>query len=244
MLGHRGFRARFPENTLLAFREALAAGADGIECDIQKSADGRYVVIHDPHTGRVAATYRSIASSTLAQLRSIDVGSGESIPSLEEMLAILPPDAYLDLEVKGETLTPADSEAIAGILDAERGRRRLMVSSFEAPLLTPFRRRGFTVGYLVGEETVARGVGAFVATLFRLRPQYLNLPVQAVERLGANRALFIFRALRFLGFSLLFWTVNTAEALAIVRPFAGIIVTDEVENIVEACAGKWRGIKG
>jgi glycerophosphoryl diester phosphodiesterase len=240
VLGHRGYRARFPENTLLAFREALAAGAHGIECDIQKTADGRYVVIHDANTGRVAATHRGIASSSLSDLREIDVGSSQRIPLLEEMLAMLPAHAFLDLEVKEETLTPSDGEEIARILDSFRDRRNLMVSSFGASLLVPFRKKGFVVGYLVGDETVMRGARAFVRTLFTLRPQYLNLPVQVFERIGASRARFLFRLLRVLGFSFLFWTVNSTEFLPALRPFARIIVTDEVELLVAACAAEKR----
>jgi len=232
ILGHRGYRARFPENTLLAFREALTAGADGIECDIQKTVDGRYVVIHDPHTGRVAASRRDVAVTPYAELRSLDVGSQERIPLLEELLGMLPADAYLDLELKEETIVAADCARIGEILDAVRDRSALMISSFHAPLLTWFRKHGFTVGYLIGEETAIHGTAAFVGTLLRLRPQYLNLPREVFERLGERRARLLLRFLRLLGFSLLFWTVNTPAAALPLLPHARIIVTDEVEALV------------
>jgi glycerophosphoryl diester phosphodiesterase len=54
VLGHRGLPARYPENTLRSFRKALEAGADGIECDLQKTADGRYVVVHDETVDRTS----------------------------------------------------------------------------------------------------------------------------------------------------------------------------------------------
>src|SRR5271169_6843254 len=126
VLGHRGYRARFPENTLLAFREALTAGADGIECDLQKSADGRYVIIHDPSTDRVTGSGLEVGSSSSVDLRALDAGRGERLPFMEEMLSALPQDAYLDLELKEETLVPEDAERIAGILDARMPRERLM----------------------------------------------------------------------------------------------------------------------
>jgi glycerophosphoryl diester phosphodiesterase len=233
VLGHRGFRARFPENTLLAFREALAAGADGIECDLQKSADGRYVVIHDAATDRVAGVSLEVGRAAAAQLRGLDAGHGERIPFLEEMLEALPAEAWLDLELKEETLTAADADRIADIVDARRSRERLMISSFARSLLVPFRRRGFTVGLLVGEEAARTGFLGLAVALIRLRPHYLNLPVESLRVLGTRRALRLFRFVRALGISLLFWTVNDPGDAAVLLPHARFLVTDEVTRILK-----------
>ena len=230
ILGHRGYRARYPENTLLAFREALAAGADGVECDVQKTADGQYVAIHDPTVDRVTGMHGEVARMSLAELQGLDFGAGETIPTLDDLLEALPPTAYLDLELKEETLRPEDAEPISLLLDACRRRSDLMISSFDASLLHPFRKKGFTVGYLVGKEAAERGFVGFADVLLRLRPQYINLPVDIVAKFGPRRAAFLFRVLRGLGFSLLFWTVNTPEMAAAVRPHARMIVTDEVEK--------------
>jgi glycerophosphoryl diester phosphodiesterase len=230
VLGHRGYRARYPENTLLAFREAMAAGADGVECDVQKTADGQYVVIHDQSVDRVTGVHGDVARMSLAELQGLDFGSGETIPLLGDLLRELPPGSYLDLELKEETLRPEDAEPIALLLDSCRGRRDLMISSFDASLLHPFKKRGFTVGYLVGKEAAERGFIGFADVLLRLRPQYINLPVDIIAKLGPRWASLLFRALRGLGFSLLFWTVNTPEMAAAVKPHARMIVTDEVEK--------------
>jgi len=232
VLGHRGYRARFPENTLLAFREAFSAGADGIECDLQKSADGRYVIIHDPSTHRVTGSRLEVGRASSVELRVLDAGRGERVPFVEEMLAALPRGAYLDLELKEETLLPGDADRIAEILDARMPRQRLMISSFALRLLVPFRRKGFTVGLLVGEKAAGRGLRGLAFDLFRLRPQFVNLPVDLLGMFGFRRSTLLFRVLRVLGFSLLFWTVNStgdAEALA---PHARILVTDDVEAIL------------
>jgi glycerophosphoryl diester phosphodiesterase len=231
VLGHRGYRARFPENTLLAFREALAAGAHGIECDLQKSADGRYLIIHDSSTERVTGSRLEVGSASSGQLRALDAGRGERLPFLEEMLDALAPGAYLDLELKEETLRPEDADPIAEILDAHRPRERVMISSFALRLLVPFRRKGYTVGLLVGEEAAGRGLRGLAADLLRLRPQFVNLPVDVMRIYGARRAVLLFRILRVLGFSLLFWTVNSAEDAEVLAPHARVIVTDEVERI-------------
>jgi hypothetical protein len=107
-----------------------------------------------------------------------------------------------------------------------------MISSFGDHLLLPFRKKGFTVGYLVGEETMARGARAFAMTLLRLRPQYLNLPVQLFDRLGLKAGRFFCGVLRALGFKLLFWTVNTEAEAALVSRYSRIMVTDEVEMVL------------
>jgi hypothetical protein len=75
-------------------------------------------------------------------------------------------------------------------------------------------------------------MGAFLRALFRLRPQYLNLPVELVERLGAARASVLLALIRLMGFSLLFWTVNTVEQAARVAGAARMIVTDQVDDLV------------
>ena len=234
VLGHRGYRAKFPENTLLAFREALAAGADGVECDLQKTRDGSFVVIHDPATGRVADGDREVGGSGLGELRALDFGGGEKIPTLEDLLRAIPRGAWLDLELKEETLTSGDCGRIAAVLDAMIPRDRLMISSFDPRLLYPMRARGFTVGLLVGEEVAQRGMLAFAGTLLRLRPRYVNLPVDILPALGRTRARQLVRVLRAIGLSILFWTVNTPAEAAFAIPLADMVVTDEVELVRRA----------
>ena len=184
VLGHRGFRARYPENTLLAFRQALDNRADGVECDIQKTSDGRYVVIHDPTTDRVTGAVGEVAKTSFKDLRVLDFGRGEKIPELSELLESIPPGSYLDLELKEETLTIEDCGPLAAMLDAHIPRQHLMVSSFRPQLLLPFRRRGFTVGFLVGEETAARGASGAPARPFSIAAAVPQSAVQLVEKLG------------------------------------------------------------
>ncbi len=233
VLGHRGYRARYPENTLLAFSKALECGADGIECDVQKSADGRYVVIHDATVDRTSGATGEVSRMRFDELRRLDFGQGQRIMDLEELLAALPPDRYLDLELKAETITPADCAAIEGAIAPRKGRL-LMVSSFEASLLGHFRRKGYTVGFLVGDEIASRGAGALLGVILRLRPQYVNMPVQVVERVGLRKARLLLGLLRLAGCSILLWTVNDPAAAAGILRFARIVVTDEVEAVLRA----------
>jgi glycerophosphoryl diester phosphodiesterase len=166
VLGHRGFRSRYPENTLLAFRQAIENGADGVECDIQKTADQHYVVIHDPTTDRVTGAAGVVGKMSLGELRRLDFGGGERIPELAELLDAIPRGSYLDLELKAETITADDCRPIADILDVRITRQNLMVSSFAPQLLMPFRRSGFTVGFLVVKRPLPAACGHLRALSF------------------------------------------------------------------------------
>jgi glycerophosphoryl diester phosphodiesterase len=240
VLGHRGYRAKYPENTLLSFSKAIECGADGIECDLQKSADGRYVIIHDPTVDRMSNGHGEVSALSFEELKSLDFGGGQRIMDLEGLLSAVPGDAYLDLELKGETITPADCAPIERILLPRIEKRRLMISSFEADLLLHFRGHGYTVGFLVGDETASKGFGFLAKILLGLRPQYVNLPVQIVERLGERNAGRFLRLLRVFGFRILLWTVNDAEQCSGIMGHARILVTDEVEKLLKTAG---RGIR-
>ncbi len=114
IIAHRGASAEAPENTLAAFKLAWKKGADGIEGDFYLSRDGQIVTIHDATTKRTANKNLVVADSTLAQLRKLDFGSwkskeyaGERIPTLSEVLAIVPPGKKIFIEIKcGPEIVP------------------------------------------------------------------------------------------------------------------------------------------
>ena len=122
IIGHRGASRDAPENTLASFRLAWAQGADGIEADFRLTRDNRIVCIHDPTTGRTAGIDLSVAESDLDELRRLDVGvwkgerwAGEPIPTLEEVLAQLPPGKRLLIELKsGPEIVPVLRAVLAG----------------------------------------------------------------------------------------------------------------------------------
>src|SRR5918993_337434 len=75
IIGHRGSSALAPENTLAAFRRAIADGADGIEFDVRLARDGVAVVIHDATLERTGLLKRKVSQLTAADLQATDVGS-------------------------------------------------------------------------------------------------------------------------------------------------------------------------
>lgn len=103
VIGHRGSGKGPQENTLAAISRAWEHGADGVEVDIRLTADHRIVAVHDPDTARVAGRRLMVAESTLAQLKTLDLGNTEIIPTLEEILHALPQDKRLVIELKSGT---------------------------------------------------------------------------------------------------------------------------------------------
>lgn len=145
IIAHRGASSDAPENTLAAFRLAFAQGADGIEADFRLSADGEIVCIHDPTTGRTADKNLHVAAHSLAELRCLDFGAGkglqwqgERIPTLAEVLAMLPPGKILFIEIKcGTEIIPPLRTLLATTAIATENLRFL---AFDAPLLAALKQ--------------------------------------------------------------------------------------------------------
>lgn len=107
IIAHRGFSEEYPENTLLAFRKALDAGADGIETDLRLSLDNQPVIFHDDDLQRITGLSKRPEALTLEELQALDAGSWfdpryreEKIPSLDELLRLCDGRATLILEIK------------------------------------------------------------------------------------------------------------------------------------------------
>src|SRR3954451_9459692 len=110
---HRGASAIHPENTLRAFRHALAIGADGIELDVHATADGIPVVIHDRDVERTTDGGGYVDEMPLARLETFDAGDGERVPTLAAVLTLVGDAAQLDIEIKGAGFKRAVLEVLA-----------------------------------------------------------------------------------------------------------------------------------
>lgn len=124
-IGHRGARGHEPENTIRGIRRALAMGVRGIEIDVH-AVHGRLLVIHDDSLTRVAGVDKQLHELTFDELRKLDVGSGEQIPLLEEVLAIMPHEILFNIEMKGKGC----ASLLVPILSRHQAPEQLLVSSF------------------------------------------------------------------------------------------------------------------
>ncbi len=100
IIAHRGASGTSPENTLLAFRTALDAGAEWFELDVQLVED-ELVVFHDDKLERTTNGKGFLADITLSELRQLDAGKGEKIPLLHEVLSLARGRAQVNIELKG-----------------------------------------------------------------------------------------------------------------------------------------------
>lgn len=158
IIAHRGASALAPENTIAAFRRAIADGAEGVEFDVRLAKDGAVVVFHDAALRRLSERTELISSLTVDELQKIDVGSwfqrrrrtgrsdadfsGERIPTLGEVLAFLkdfPGLIYIELKCREseiERLSQAVGETIAG----SSLLPQMIVKSFQLEVIPQIRR--------------------------------------------------------------------------------------------------------
>jgi len=142
LMAHRGNRVACPENTLAAFRQALADGADIIETDLHLTADHVFVCIHDATVDRTTNGTGAVAGMTLAELKALSAACGrpefeaERLPTLTELAAILPGDIALGLELKTDRfLEPEVCTSLLAELDRSGVRERTVALSFSLPRL-------------------------------------------------------------------------------------------------------------
>jgi glycerophosphoryl diester phosphodiesterase len=147
IIGHRGASGHAPENTIAAFKKAVALGATFIETDLQLSRDARFVAIHDDTVNRTTNGQGRVHDQTLAALRRLDAGSwfgseftGERIPTLEEILEFSKKSDvvfYLELKPSGSW---GGEHALIGALRESGEVARVVVISFDPTILGGLRK--------------------------------------------------------------------------------------------------------
>jgi glycerophosphoryl diester phosphodiesterase len=154
LMAHRGNSARCPENTRAAFRQAILDGADIIGTDLHLTADSEFVCIHDATVDRTTNGHGAVAEMTLAQIKNLSASYGragfeaEQVPTLRELIDLLPDNMALALELKTDRFLERDvclqlAETIAPLGD------RVVVLSFSLARLyaiqqhTPHLPTGF-----------------------------------------------------------------------------------------------------
>ena len=164
IIAHRGASDYEPENTLRAFHRAIELGADMIELDVYLSADGEVVVIHDEDLSRTTDGKGRVSDHTLDELRRLDAGKGETVPTLQEVIDLTRGRCRLYVELKGIT-TP---RPVVGLLRANRVEGQAIVGSFQPALIRQARAlaREIPTSLLVGptgDDPVAVALAAGAA---------------------------------------------------------------------------------
>lgn len=218
VLAHRGGEFDLPDNSLAAFRRLAGLPVDGVELDLQVTADGALVVSHDVHVGGMA-----IEAMTLDDLRDLqgrDLDPELAIPSFEDVLRVLPNHYLVNVELKVRQA----ERALIHAIDAAHRRQSVVVSSFDAAPLLVLRK-------LAPEIRCGLVSGIRVADLLKLAKRALA-DVVCVEEQLANESLV--RHMHLNGVAVFVWTVNESEDLT--RCFAlGVdaVITDFPERALD-----------
>ncbi len=244
--GHRGASAELPENTLAAFRRAIAHGAEGIELDVALTADGVAVVLHDSTVDRTTDGTGAVAELTLAEVRALDAGAGERVPTLDEVLSLAEGRAEVNIEIKAADAAPAVAAVVArypdlawfassGQWDALTELQQLVPGARVFPLTlgvaTPdhLRALGRAAGY--DEERMEAEIARF-SHLGRPLPEALDFAVRIgaagvstwAEGLGRADV----DAIHAAGLAAWLWTVNDPDrAEQLMRMGVDAICTDD-----------------
>ena len=152
VIAHRGGGGRWPENTMLAFSQAVALGVDALEMDIHSTADGVLVVSHDPDVDRVTNGAGRIHDMTLATLKELDAGywwtadsgqtypfrdQGITIPAIEEVFQAFP-EVWINVDIKQSQ--PEIVRPFADLIRRYNMTDKMMVGSFDSRTAAAFRR--------------------------------------------------------------------------------------------------------
>jgi len=199
VIGHRGARALEPENTLRALRRGMEC-APYVEVDVRVSRDRHLIVIHDAAVDRTTNGTGAVGSLTLAELRSLDAGAGEQIPTLAEALDLVSRrGGGLVVEIK----EPGSTVAVCAMLARVRPEP-LIVASFHPEVFQPIiELLGDVATGLIYSRALADPVqAARAANASAIFPRFTRVTPGLVE--AAHDA----------GLSVVPWTLNTDAEFA------------------------------
>ena len=137
-IAHRGASAYEPENTLRSFERAIELNSDMIEFDVRQSLDGHLVVFHDEKVDRTTDSTGLVSLKTLSELRELDAGMGERIPTVDEVIELGTGRAKFVLELKEEGL----EDKVAALLNKNDLLDDVFVVSFKTKKIKDDKRVG------------------------------------------------------------------------------------------------------
>ena len=231
ILGHRGCMEKLPENSLLAFKKAVEAGADGVELDVWLTRDGKVVVMHDETIDRTSDMSGRQKDMTLEELKKADIGLGERIPTLEEVFEALPDDAFINVELK-------DRDAVKEVarIVKENNPDRVLISSFDIEALREYRKhdKETRMGLLIDREDV-------VPLIPKLKDELnlwsVNVPMEAIPLIGFEKTVQAIKWARSLGLKVVLWTENDElfykdDNLLKLKGLFDVVIANDVERML------------
>jgi glycerophosphoryl diester phosphodiesterase len=234
---HRGHSRAAPENTLSAVRKAIDSGADYAEVDVQQTADGVIVLLHDRDLKRVAADPRAVGEISYDEIRKLDVGSwfdpafvGERVPTLAEVINLARGRIKLNIELKVNDPERRLALEVARLVNKHDFECDCLVTSFNYDALLevkryyPQARTGLIVAYALGD------IGRLEVEVLSVRANWLSDEVlREAHRLGKEVHV---------------WTVNDARQMTrLIKRGVDNIITDDPDLLIRV-RDEWAGLSG
>lgn len=190
IVAHRGASAYEPENTIRSFERAYQLGADFVELDVRLSRDGRLVVIHDESVDRTTNGFGLVRDLTLNELKVLDAGKGEKIPTLTEVLEFFSDAKHrFFIEAKEQGL---EGKLLQAIIDHD-AQDKVVITSFYHTSLRKIagRRKDIKCGVIFSCQPVKPEKLAIdaKATILLPRSKYVN--AEMVNRAHENNLIII-----------------------------------------------------
>jgi glycerophosphoryl diester phosphodiesterase len=132
-VAHRGASAYEPENTLRSFRRAMELGADMSELDVHLSRDGELVVMHNATVDQTTNGHGAIREMSLEEIRGLDAGRGEQVPTLKQVIDLVRGQNGLYVELKAEGTPRATVNLLRG--SGFTAQDQVIVGSFQPALV-------------------------------------------------------------------------------------------------------------
>jgi len=236
IIGHRGFSALYPENTMLSFKKAIEYGADGVELDVRCTKDAKVIVIHDESIDRVSDGKGFVREMNYSEILEYDFGMGQKIPLLETVLDEIPSGKLINIEIKEMEVL----EVLYDLIKIKSNRiPDLMFSSFLHDSLTAMKKRLPDVkrGILIGEE--AKNVPDLISyaaeKAYKIHPFSFNLPISMFDFFEYNEAKKSLLKITENGISIMWWTVkkDTYEKKLFDEGIGQYYITNDVNGFVE-----------
>lgn len=232
IIGHRGASAVAPENTLAAFREAVNQGCNMVELDVHLSKDDHIIVCHDQTIDRTTNGEGRIRDMTLQELQSYDAGGwfdesfkGERLPTLDEVIELLPAEVWINVEAKN-FYEGRLAEKLVELLHRTNRLSTVVVSSFHHKELVRLKESEpeILIGLLYGRDLYNHV--SYARTLpvpvFSLHPYYKEIPQADIKEAREN------------GIEVYPYTINdAAEMTSLINEGVSGIITDYPDRMRE-----------
>ncbi len=166
IMGHRGARNEKPENTMAGFQHLIDLGLNCVELDIHLSKDKHIVVIHDETLERTTNGVGPVSALNLSELKELNAGEGEQIPTLEEVFNLLLPLGFeIQVEIKDphtvapliERLKKMDDKSLAQLIIISFDHRTIFKVKNQIPFI---RTTGILYGYPLDPCSVIKAARA------------------------------------------------------------------------------------